>query len=1171
MGVSPGSRPPEPFSREPSLTSSGQVEDERDFDKLESIIPDSQTASRTFTTELPRKRFSMPEEEVSLSTMSRGFCFGEKEAPRPGQFSERPKLKKSQQALETLRFFPKPTDFLSGRSPASPRHAPVLSIPRPAAPLDLPEFMLAERNPSSESPPTIRDDESTSPPNEIERYPSISLPEKAFHGGKVTGMTVVCIDSSGLLSNEPPATSIKTLPAKSGLVSSSSQRVEVTAQEKEKDLEQMRGRVEVSSFQSNDRELRLEELKLPLPHIVRVSRNQHHSSPSNACGDLEAPVPQTPRNIRRQDYCSHSHRSGQPSSRSEYQRDSDTHRAISQSRSSNISKKRSSRGKVQSQPTNDQDRKKVAMQNVAQHWNECLQIAEAERHEALRKIARLKKKIGHINEALYESMLDVSAKDSTIQESEARCKTLEAERTLAETKRETMQTELEALRSDLITSQNRAKSLQEKYCKSRAKLNEAIAEQQDLFSRARSLHQETHEELQKERDRRATDAKTVELALEASQKKREELRDCIEKYRAETEQEMGKKIHTISELRTRLEGQQQELVRERDAKVDLQARLETESTLLDNITKIHDDIGTLKNSNDKQRERSEEIDKMASCFSQKLDLMSDQLNTQTKDQLTIDTVKSMMGNLEANIISRLHDGIVEQRRAHSKDQRWREETRRALDEHLCNVSVRTLETQKICNETNAILSELTASHSAWQEGFQIRHSTEFIKQLENRELKIGRLEETLRQVSQDWSKKLDVIRSTMRNSDEQAKECLQKAIREIRTALEDKLQKEKTASEKDISRSEAIQGVVKAHLEQVNLQIERLSSNHPESQFLHKALAEEREKTHALQGQVARFESDSGISDELYQRQRQDLQAIEALKSQLQDMSEQVPRAETLNTTFNKMVDLNQMLQSTALYLSKERHWVDEQLVISSQDASPHNPLQNNTGTESAYFSGNRSEKPVIRLPTQGTDINLSTSLSDFSSLNVQSQGERYRRKVTVASPALEASSTAHPPSVTQEQLRRREAILPRSILRSATTLSQESEPSRAYMNQSQYNRPVMAKRSSVTGFTNPAMVEQIRSGLVQPKIKYPGWEFLTMEDFAKEIQPNSKDDVKSGDKHSIAVAGEAENIAPAMKRVKSEEPQDRSEHAGERDMHRPLMLRTRHVIRKTYSKKQCD
>ncbi|KAM0355927.1 hypothetical protein ACHAPU_000316 [Fusarium lateritium] len=1196
MDVSPGSRPPEPFSRELSLASFGQIEDERDFDKLPSVILDSQTASNAFTTQLPLKRFSVSEEEVSISAIPEGFCFAEKPPPRPGQFSERPKVEKSK-ALETPRFFAKPTD---PGSLASPQHAPVVRIPRPAAPLDLPEFGLIGRKSSSESPSTLCSNESSGPPSQNDHYPSRVSPEKASHKGKIDVTSVVSIDSSGLSSDELPATSMNTLPAKAGLVPGSPQRIEVIAQEK--DPKQIRGRIEVPSFQANDRELRLEDLKLPLPHIARAGRSQHHSSPSNACGDLEAPAPQTPRNARHRDYNSHSHRSSQPLSRSEYHRDSDSHRASSQSRASNISKKRSSRRKVRSQPTNDQDRKKVAMQNVAQHWNECLQIAEAERHEAIKEIARLEVKVNHTNKALHKSMQAESAKDSAIQDSEARCKKLEAEGTLAEKERQRMHDELETLRLDLVKSQDRAKSLQEKQRKSRAKLNEAIAEQQNLFSRARSLYQATHEELQKEKDRRAVDAKAVEVALEASQKKREELRSCIEKYRDEAEQETEKKTRTISELQAQLECQQQELVRERDAKVDMQTRLEAESALLDSVTKIHSDIGSLKDGSNKQREWSEESDKTATRLSQKLDLMSNQLSTQTEGQLTIKNFKSIIDNLEASIISRLtselrnivssqakaehstmslqdtiqdhferlHGGIVEQQRVHSEDQQWREETRRALNEHLCSVSARTLETQKTCNKTNATLAELATSHSAWRESFQSRCSTGFVQQLEDRESKIRTLEETLRQVSQDWSKKLDIIRSTMRENDEQAKECLKEAIQEIRATLEDKLEKEKTASEKDISRSEAIQGEVKTHLEQVKLQLERLSSSHPESHFLHKALAEEREKSRALQEQVTRFESNSGASDELCQRQHQDLQAIEALKSQLRGMSEQVPRAETLNTTFNKMVDLNQMLQSTALYLSKERHWVSEQLVINSQDVDHHNAQLNNTGTESAYFKGSRSEEPVVWLPTQGTDTKLS-SLSDLSSLDVHSRGERYRRKVTVASPALEASSTAPPPSVTQEQLRRREALIPRSILRPATTLSQESEPSRVPMTHSQYNRPVMAKGSSVTGFANPAMVEQIRSGLIQPKIKRPDWEFPTMEDFAKEIQPNSGDDVKPGNKHSIAVVGEVENIAPAMKRVKSEESHDESEHVNEKDRHRPRILRTHHVIRKTYSKKQCD
>ncbi|KAM0217260.1 hypothetical protein ACHAQI_002129 [Fusarium lateritium] len=1197
MDVSPGSKPTERPSRESSLASLGHVEDERDFDKLGSVIPDSQVATKSLTAHPPRKRFSVPEEEVSISTISEGFCFGEKKPPRPGQFSERPRAEKSQ-AAETSFFFSNPSDLLPQRPLSGQRHAPVLQTARTAAPLDLPEIGLVGRGSSPENAPAPRTDDLVGSSGHTPR----SLPGKTSSTGIVDGATVTHVDSPAVSrSRSPSVTAISQSPTEVKLFSSAPECLGMDDQHN--DPRQTGERSELPSFQPSDRRRQLEELKLPLPHIVRAERSQHHPSPSSACGDLETPVPQTPRATRARGYSSRSHRSSQPPPKSEYYRDWDSCRDRSQSRASNISKKRSTRRKVRSQPANDPDRKKVAMQNVAQHWNECIQIAEAERHEAIQEIVRLEDKVSHAKEVLRKSMQVMAEKDSKIQESETRCHELEKEGSLAEKERQKLHVELESLRSDLAKSQNHAKSMQEKYRKNRAKLNEAIEEQQSLFSRTRVLHQETNEELQKEKDRRAVDAKAVEVALEASQKKREELRNCIEEYRAEAEQEMKQKNHTISELQTKLEHQQKELARERDVAVELQSRLESESTLLDKVTKIHSDIGSLKDSNDKQNEWSEKSDKMAGFLSERLDLMNNQLKVRTEGQLTNGDFKSMMQTLETNILSRLtselhnvvssqakaeqsaislqdtfsdhfrklHSSIIDQQNAHSKDQQWREETRQALGEHLDYISTKTLETQKTCNETKNILAELANGHSAWQEDFQSRYSSQVIDQLEDRESRIGKLEETLRQVSQDWSKKLDIVRSAIHESDEQAKEYLQTAIQEIRVQLEKKLQGEKTASEQDISRSEAIQTTMETHLEQVKLRLEGLSSCDSESQLLRETLAEERKKICALREQLAKFESDSEANGELCQRQHQDLRAIETLKSQLQDMSEQVPRVETLNTTFNKMVDLNQMMQSTALYLSKERHWVNEQLSTTSQDVDIHNPQANNSETESVYFSEKRSEEPAAWVRTQSTDTKLPTSLSDLSTLDVHSQGERYRRKVIVASPALGTSSTAQPPSVTQEQLRRREASVPRPILRQAASSIQDPEPIRAPVNHSQYNRPVSAKRSSMTGFTNPAMVEQIRSGLIQSKTKLPDWEFPTMEDFAKEIHPNGRDDVKPGKKHGITVVGEVEDTAPAMKRVKSEEPQDDSADVDAMGRHRPLMLRTQHIIRNTCSNKQSD
>lgn len=501
--------------------------------------------------------------------------------------------------------------------------------------------------------------------------------------------------------------------------------------------------------------------------------------------------------------------------------------------------------------------------------------------------------------------------------------------------------------------------------------------------------------------------------------------------------------------------------------------------------------------------------------------------------------KQSAGSLQDTIqkhFEKLHNNIADQQETQSKGQKWHEKTHQALVEHLGDISAKTLATQKTCDETNKSLARLATGHSVWQENLPTHLGDEIAKQLQDRESKIEELEETLQQISQEWTKKLDLMKTSMHENDEQGKEYLQATICEIKTTLTKQLEQERVASEKDFSKSETMHATVAAHLQQVKMQLEGMSSSGPESQLLRETLAEERKKTHDLQNQLATLEGNSGVNGELFQRQLQDLKAIDALKNQLEGMTERVPRVESLNTTFNKMVDLNQVMQSTALYLSKERHWVNEQLGITSQPLGAHAPRQRETGTQSACFDEQRSEESNSCVQEKSADTKGSASLSDLTTLDLHCQGERYRRKVVVASPALEASSPATAPSVTQEQARRRESSNPRSILRLSTASTQETEPVRPPVNHSQYNRPVMAKVNSATGCSNPEMVEQILSGLIQSKPARLNWDFPTMEDFAREILPDGKDDGSIGKKHSIFFVDEEEDIAYPVKRVKLDE-----------------------------------
>ncbi|QPC69679.1 hypothetical protein HYE68_000431 [Fusarium pseudograminearum] len=144
MSASPGSRSLG-LGQNTSLASFGHVGDERDFEKLPSVIPDSQVTSNVYTSQINVKRFSVPKEDVSISNISEGFSFGAKKPPRPGQFSERPKTEQSQ-TNETSKFFHS-TSTAPRIPPPNPPRAPNIRIPRPP-PLDLPEIGLVGRQPS---------------------------------------------------------------------------------------------------------------------------------------------------------------------------------------------------------------------------------------------------------------------------------------------------------------------------------------------------------------------------------------------------------------------------------------------------------------------------------------------------------------------------------------------------------------------------------------------------------------------------------------------------------------------------------------------------------------------------------------------------------------------------------------------------------------------------------------------------------------------------------------------------------------------------------------------------------------------------------------------------------------------------------------------------------------
>lgn len=267
--------------------------------------------------------------------------------------------------------------------------------------------------------------------------------------------------------------------------------------------------------------------------IRRPAHNQSRQSLASTCGDLEAPTYHSPRSVHASSRNSMKHpmmRPVRPVNDQEKEKDS---RHRSQSRTSNISRKRTGVRKQQSRPA--PERKQIAMTQVAQYWNECMQIADEEKAQANWEIDRLHAELRQHELSLAGARSKLEQKANGIQELERRCKKLEEGDNHVHAENERLEGQLETARDQLAESHQRADTLRDKFRVIRSKLNEAIKEQQQLFLRSQAFCEAAKKELEEEKSKHAAYSETIDVALETSRTKREAMKKGMDEFRAETE------------------------------------------------------------------------------------------------------------------------------------------------------------------------------------------------------------------------------------------------------------------------------------------------------------------------------------------------------------------------------------------------------------------------------------------------------------------------------------------------------------------------------------------------------------------------------------------------------------------------------------------------------------
>lgn len=178
------------------------------------------------------------------------------------------------------------------------------------------------------------------------------------------------------------------------------------------------------------------------------------------------------------------------------------------------------------------------MTHMSEYMNQCLDINHDAYVEARSEAKRLRGDMQHQETELEKSRALLDEKDAKLSETEKLYKELLEEDTRILGANKSMISDLESLRQQLSEEKRRSDILKEKHQESRSRLNDAIEEQQDLFSRSRDLCKETLDQLRKDKAAKTLASDAVDKALEASQKKRAEMKQCLEEYRVQADKDI---------------------------------------------------------------------------------------------------------------------------------------------------------------------------------------------------------------------------------------------------------------------------------------------------------------------------------------------------------------------------------------------------------------------------------------------------------------------------------------------------------------------------------------------------------------------------------------------------------------------------------------------------------
>ncbi|KAG9254678.1 uncharacterized protein F5Z01DRAFT_673825 [Emericellopsis atlantica] len=744
---------------------------------------------------------------------------------------------------------------------------------------------------------------------------------------------------------------------------------------------------------------------------------------------------------------------------------------------------------------------------MAEHWNVCIQICEDEKNQAVEHIGKLEEILMQRDESLLEAHAALVNQESLSRGLKDQLEELQVKRNESSKQEQAMSAEIRKLREQLSASQVRTAELGEKYKICKTKINEAIKEQQDLYTRSNEHCKRLKIELERAELERNEKTAAVDEALQLSRQKREEMRILVQQRLAELEKEAHLKGCQIAHLREELDEQRKLFQQEKQNAAYLQNQFDAaehrerdvRQTMATQLARLADAFCNA------------DLDKVSKGWDKIVDLINDTtsaLITAVKDIPNQEALELLFNSTEDKMTYRLESALKRNITDRGLPEKWGQQIAEVLDACLheqlsafgqvdaverMEESLGRIETatagseqgfkdiinkldQNKCDELETLKHEHLSREHEQHEAFVARYE------------KLNSRERELQILIEDYSAK--IARAAAADASGRTAETV--AI-EFGKAVDVALEKERRWTTQMYNKGTSA-------LETIRARIDGLADNAQQSwdkAGVLEQLSEERGRVMRLTTSIARLEKEASEAGPLKDKWAKDIHHVDALRAHLRSLANtRVPRVEEAAAKLGAVARMNQIIASTSSYLSTEKTWIVSQLAALKGNASQAAPAP---AEGHGHPRGNDAEpKEMCSVKAEQTLPVPGPEKQSADDLDV----EKFAKQVRVNTPVL-LTQPSCAPAVEQEQRQRRQPVKPRSILRRTRSVQSgendkrlDNNGVRANLNQTQYNRLVVAENPAIV---SKAQIDMIRDGFLSAEQTGQGRDLPALKDFAQE------------------------------------------------------------------------